>query len=167
MIIRPEELKDQHAVFAVNQSAFETPAEANLVDILRRDAHPIISLVAENGEAIVGHIMFSPASLTDHPDLNIMGLGPVAVVPAYQRKGFGSALITAGLEKCKALGFGAAIVLGHSAYYPRFGFIPSRRYGIRSEYDVPDDVFLVTELQPGYLQGATGIIKYHPAFNDV
>jgi len=167
MPIREEEPKDYPAVYAVNASAFETPAEANLVDILRREAHPIVSLVAEENGAIIGHILFSPVSLTDYPDLKIMGLGPVAVVPAYQRKGFGSALITAGLKKCIALGFGAAIVLGHSAYYPRFGFIPSLRYGIRSEYDVPDDVFLVTELQLGYLQGASGIIKYHPAFNDV
>jgi len=167
MIIRPEELNDQPAVFAVNQSAFETSAEANLVEVLRREVHPIISLVAQDGEAIVGHVMFSPVSLTGHPDLKIMGLGPVAVVPVYQRKGIGSALVTVGLEKCKALGFGAAIVLGHSAYYPRFGFTHSIQYGIRSEYDVPDDVFMAIELLPGYLQGAQGIIKYHPAFNDV
>jgi putative acetyltransferase len=167
MIIRPEEPKDYSAIHAVNESAFETSAESNLVEVLRREVHPIISLVAEDGEAIVGHAMFSPVSLTGHPDLKIMGLGPVAVIPTYQRKGFGSALVNAGLEKCKALGYGAAIVLGHADYYPRFGFIPSVRYGIRSEYDVPEDAFLVIELQPGYLQGAIGIIKYHPAFNGV
>jgi putative acetyltransferase len=167
MLIRSEEPKDYSAVHAVNESAFETPAEANLVDVLRREAFPIISLVSEDREAIVGHVMFSPVSLTGHPDIKIMGLGPVAVSPEHQHKGVGSALVTAGLEKCKALGFGAAIVLGHSTYYPRFGFIPSIRYGIRCEYDVPEDVFMVIELQPGFLQGATGIIKYHPAFNCV
>ena len=167
MIVRHEELKDYAAVHAVNVLAFETPAEANLVEALRRDAHPIVSLVAEDDEAIVGHVMFSPVSLTDHPDLKIMGLAPVAVVPAYQRKGIGSALVKAGLENCKALGFGAVIVLGHSAYYPRFGFIPSIRYGIHSEYDVPEAVFMAIELLPGYLQGAKGIIQYHTAFKDV
>ena len=152
---------------AVNASAFETPAEANLVDVLRREAHPVISLVAEDDGAIVGHIMFSPVSLSDLADLKIMGLGPMAVVPKHQRKGIGSALVRAGLEKCKEIAFGAVIVLGHSGYYPRFGFSPSVRYGIRCEYDVPEDVFMVTELQPGYLKNASGIIKYHPAFNDV
>ena len=167
MIIRPEESKDYSAIHAVNESAFDTPAEANLVDVLRVEAHPIISLVAQDGEAIVGHVMFSPASLTNHPDLKIMGLGPVAVLPHLQRKGIGTALINAGMDKCKELGYYAVIVLGHPSYYPRFGFIPSVRYGIRSEFDVPVDVFMLIEIIPGYLQGATGIIKYHPAFNDV
>lgn len=167
MYIREEESSNYSAIHAVNESAFETPAEANLVDILRREAHPIISLVAQAGEAIVGHVMFSPVSLTGYPDLKIMGLGPVAVLPSYQRKGIGSALITAGLEECKALGFGAVIVLGHSAYYPRFGFIPSLEYGILCEYDVPPEVFMVIELHPGYLQGAEGIIQYHAAFKGV
>jgi putative acetyltransferase len=167
MIIRSEESKDYSAIRAINESAFETPAEANLVDVLRAEAQPIISLVAQDGESIVGHVMFSPASLTDHPDLKIMGLGPVAVLPHLQRRGIGTALINAGICKCRELGFNAVIVLGHPAYYPRFGFIPSVRYGIQSEYDVPDDVFMLLELQPGYFQGATGVIKYHPAFSNV
>ncbi len=101
MIIRAEELKDQFAVYAVNQSAFETPAEADLVDILRKEAHPIVSLVAEENGAIIGHIMFSPVSLSGHSDLKIMGLGPMAVIPERQGEGTGSALVKAGLEKCR------------------------------------------------------------------
>jgi putative acetyltransferase len=167
MIIRPEELKDQDAVSAVNQAAFETPAEAKLVDILRREAYPIVSLVADEYGAIVGHIMFSQVSLTGHPDLNIMGLGPMAVIPEEQRKGIGSALVKAGLEKCKELGSGAVIVLGHPWYYPRFGFVPSINFSISSQYDVPPDVFMVVELQPGYFKDASGIIHYHAAFNGV
>jgi putative acetyltransferase len=167
MIIRPEEPADHLAIHAVNVSAFETPAEANLVEVLRKEANPVISLVAEQNSGIVGHIMFSPVSLSGNADLKIMGLGPMAVESEHQRKGIGSALVRAGLEKCKELGFGAVIVLGHSEYYPRFGFSPSVRYGISCEYDVPEDVFMVTELQPGYLKDASGIIRYHPAFNDV
>ncbi len=96
-----------------------------------------------------------------------MGLGPLSVIPERQGEGIGSALVMAGLEKCKELGYGAVIVLGHPGYYPRFGFMPSVNYGISSEYDVPPEVFMVLELQPGYLQNAPGIIQYHVAFNGV
>ena len=167
MLIRFEESKDHDAVHKVNAAAFESPAEANLVDILRKEASPIVSLVAEEEGAIAGHILFSPVTLSGNTALIIMGLGPMAVMPKYQKKGIGSALVKKGLEECKELGAGAVIVLGHPWFYPRFGFIPSLRYGFRSEYDVPEDVFMALELQPGYLQGAAGIIKYHPAFNRV
>ena len=167
MLIRDEEQKDWAAVHAVNASAFETPAEADLVDALREQAHPVVSLVAVEGGTIVGHIMFSPVSLSGHPDLKIMGLAPMAVVPEQQRKGIGSALVRAGLDRCKQLGFGAVVVLGHPEYYPRFGFSPSMRFGIKSEYEVPERVFMVFELLPGYLRDASGTIKYHAAFSNL
>jgi putative acetyltransferase len=167
MLIRTEEPGDYSKVHTVNAVAFETPAEANLVEVLRKEAHPYISLVAEEGEQILGHILFTPMVLPGHEELKIMGLAPVAVVPEYQREGIGAALIDAGLEKCKEMGFGAVIVLGHMGYYPRFGFTPAVRYGIRCEYEVPEEAFMVLELIPGYLKGAEGIIHYHPAFNDV
>jgi len=167
VLVRAEEQKHWAAVHAVNASAFETPGEANLVDALRKQAHPIVSLVAVDAEIVVGHIMFSPVSLSGHPDLDIMGLAPMAVAPECQRKGIGSALVRAGLDRCKQLGFGAVVVLGHSKYYPRFGFSPSTRFGIGCEYEVPEEVFMVLELLPGYLRGASGTIKYHAAFSNV
>jgi len=167
MLIRKEDPNDYAAVHAVNAAAFETQAEANLVDILRKDAQPIVSLVAEEEGVIMGHILFSPVLLSGFTDLKIMGLGPMAVAPKFQRKGVGSALIETGLELCKQLGHGAIIVLGHPGDYPRFGFRPSVLYDITCEYDVPEDVFMVIELQPGYLEGSSGVIKYHPAFNNV
>ena len=167
MLIRSEEQRDWAAVHAVNASAFETPAEANLVDDLREHATPLVSLVAEDNGAIVGHIMFSPVSLAGHPTLRIMGLAPMAVAPEHQRKGIGSALVRAGLEHCQQLGFGAVVVLGHPAYYPRFGFSSSARFGIGCEYDVPEDVFMVVELRAGFLHGASGTVAYHAAFSNV
>ena len=167
MLIRNEGPKDYKAVHAVNSAAFETPAEANLVEVIRHDARPIISLVAEKKGEIVGHILFSPVSLSGHADLKIMGLGPMAVAPAHQGLGIGSALVRAGLEMCKELGAGTVIVLGHPGYYPRFGFSPSAPFGIRCEYEVLEEAFMVLELQPGYLKNASGTIQYHAAFNDV
>jgi len=165
MLIRSEQEKDRTAVHAVNVSAFDTPLEANLADALRVRADPIVSLVAEDNGAILGHIIFSPVSLSGHPALRIMGLAPMAVAPVHQRKGIGSALVRAGLEQCKQLGFGAVVVLGHPAYYPRFGFTSSTRFGIGCEYDVPEEVFMVVELHAGFLRGRSGTIKYDAAFS--
>ena len=85
----------------------------------------------------------------------------MAVVPAHQRKRIGSALVRAGLDRCRQLGFDAVVVLGHPEYYPRFGFSPACKFGIDSEYDVPEEVFMVLELQSGALSGITGKVKYH------
>ncbi|MGE5172674.1 MAG: GNAT family N-acetyltransferase [Betaproteobacteria bacterium] len=165
--IRHERELDTAGVRAVNEAAFETATEAKLVVALREQARPVISLVADDEGVIVGHIMFSPVVLEGHPELKIMGLAPMAVLPERQRKGIGSALVRAGLEECKKLGFGAVVVLGHPEYYPRFGFLPSARFCIGCEYEVPEDAFMVKELYPGYLLGATGTIKYHAAFYTV
>lgn len=167
MRIRAERKDDLAAVRAVNLSAFETPSEADLVDILRKQEAPLVSLVAEENDTVVGHIMISPVSLTGHPTLKIMGLAPMAVTPEHQRKGIGSALVRAGLEQCRCLGFVAVVVLGHPEYYPRFGFSPSSRFGIDSEYDVPEDVFMAVELEPRALNGKAGRVKYHAAFSNL
>lgn len=164
MRIRIEKKSDLRFIREVNEAAFETPAEANLVDALREQAQPVISLLAEDGGEIVGHILFSPVMLAGHPELDIMGLAPMAVSPERQRQGIGSALVRAGLDECRNLGSGAVVVLGHSEYYPRFGFKPASTFGIACEYDVPAEVFMAMELRPGYLEGASGTIEYHAAF---
>ena len=164
MLIRAEEENDRSSVHAVNVSAFETPSEANLVDALREQVPHVVSLVAEDNGAIVGHIMFSPVSLSGHIDVKVMGLAPLAVSPEHQRQGIGSALVHAGIEQVRKLGFGAVVVLGHPEYYPRFGFSPSSRFGIDCEYEVPEEVFMAMELRPEALHGKNGKIKYHAAF---
>src|SRR5215510_9426273 len=164
MTIRPEQPEDMLAIREVNEAAFGTATEADLVDALREQAAPIISLVADEAQAIVGHILFSPVTLDAAADLRIMGLAPMAVAPARQRQGIGSALIREGLERCRRLGYQAVVVLGHADYYPRFGFTRASRFGIRCEYDVPDDVFMLLELEKGALKGKSGPVRYHPAF---
>ena len=167
MTIRSERASDIPGIRAVNLVAFETSAEADLVDLLREQAEPIVSLVADDGENIAGHILFSPVTLLTHPEVRIAGLAPMAVVPARQRHGIGSSLIHEGLTRCRRLGFGSVVVLGHAEYYPRFGFMPASRFGLGCEYEVPDDVFMVLELDKGILHDKAGTIRYHPAFASV
>lgn len=166
MRVRLEEAKEWAAVRTLHASTFPTTAEADLVDNLRQQASPLISLVAEQAEIIIGHILFSPVMLTGHPDLQLMGLAPMAVAPVHQRQGVGAALVREGLVRCKELGFGAVVVLGHPDYYPRFGFVPAAvNFGIHCEFAAPPEAFMVVELKEGYLHGKSGTIKYHQAFS--
>ena len=165
--IRTETTQDVAAVRRINELAFGQPLEANLVDALRKNAQPQISLVAMNGEDVVGHIFFSRVTLEpDQPHLSIMGLAPMGVLPDLQRHGIGSQLVRAGLTECDQLGCDAVVVLGHPEFYPRFGFIPASRKGLRCEYPVPDDVFMVLELKPNAIT-AEGLVKYRPEFSSV
>lgn len=165
MKIRAERPADHECIEAVVAAAFETDLEARLVEELRASASPLISLVAEDDAGILGHILFSPVTLSGHPALHLMGLAPMAVLPEAQHTGIGSALVHAGLSECRQLGCGAVVVLGHPDYYPRFGFHPAARCGISCEYDVPEEAFMLLELKPGCLSGVTGKISYHPAFS--
>jgi len=167
MQIRFETADDFDQIHRLNHSAFGTDAEADLVDALRRAAQPFISLVAEQDHTISGHIVFSAVTLSADPDVRIAGLAPMSVMPALQRRGIGSALVRAGLDECRRFGFVAVAVLGHREFYPRFGFSPASRCGISSTYDVPDDVFMMLELEPGALRGKRGVIQYHAAFSGV
>lgn len=167
MDIRYESDGDKDGIRKVNQAAFETAAEASLVDLLREKSRDIISLVAEKDGKIIGHILFSPVKLAAHPDLMLAGLAPMSVLPEWQNQGIGSDLVRKGLEECRQHHYGAVVVLGHPHYYPRFGFLPSTRFGIKSEYDVPEEVFMILELEPGYLENAEGIIKYHEVFSEI
>lgn len=166
-IIRRERPEDRTGIRHVNLAAFDGVAEADLVDALRQQASPIVSLVAVENQTVVGHILFSPVTLLPYPDLPIMGLAPMAVLPPRQRLGIGSALVRAGLEECRRLGAVAVVVLGHAGYYPRFGFVPASSMGLTSEYDVPDDVFMALDLKGGALRQKSGTIRYHPAFATV
>ena len=70
-----------------------------------------------------------------------------------QNKGIGSLLVKAGIQQCISEGYDVIVVLGHPNYYPKFGFVPSVNYGIKSEYEVPEDVFMVLELKESALKG--------------
>jgi putative acetyltransferase len=163
--IRLEAKADRSALRALNEAAFGTSAEADLLDALRSKSIDCISLVAHSGAALIGHILFSPVALAEYPEVRLMGLGPMAVAPQQQRQGIGTALVREGLIRCKRLGVRAVVVVGHPEYYPRFGFVPASRYSIRSEYDVPDAAFMAIELEAGALDGLAGLIRYDEAFS--
>lgn len=166
MIIRVETPDDHESVHRVNELAFPTPGEADLVDALRKTVHPYISLVAIDEDQVVGHILFSPVSIESATDsFTAMGLAPMAVLAEHQRRGIGTLLVREGLQQCRRIGHDVVVVLGHSEYYPRFGFVRASSKGLRSEYDVADEVFMVAELTTGALKGRTGLVKYHPEFN--
>ena len=165
LTIRPERSADVAAIRAVNERAFGQPDEAALVDAVRARGERRISLVAVDGARLVGHILFTPVTIGEPDQVHeAAGLAPLAVDPDHQRRGIGSRLVARGLDRCRECGYRIAVVLGHPAYYPRFGFVPARRHGIRFELDVPDDVFMVIELEPGALDGCTGVARYAPEF---
>ena len=165
--LREETKSDIHEIYVINCSAFETKAEAELVNAIREQVPNALSLVACDGNQVVGHILFSPMSMEGGEAKLIYGLAPMAVSPAYQNQGIGSKLVQAGLEKCKQRGVAAVFVLGHPNYYPKFGFVPASRYEIQSEYGVPDEVFMALELELGSLTKAHGVAKYHKVFDSI
>jgi putative acetyltransferase len=164
MRIRREEKKDVEGIRAVNVAAFGSTTEAHIVDALRGD--DVLSLVAEEGDAVVGHIMFSPVQITEGGDLRAVALAPMAVAPEYQRRGIGSALARAGLAECRSLGIHAVFVVGHPTYYPRFGFRLASIAGFACEFEVDDEAFMVAELVPNALAGRSGTVHFHQAFTE-
>ncbi len=166
--IRLEQPEDLAHIHLVNQQAFTQEAEALLVDKLRARGKAVFSLVAFAGPRLVGHVLFSPVHHASHPEaIHALGLGPMAVLPEFQKRGIGTLLVEAGLAECRKAQYDFVVVLGHPEYYPRFGFVPASRYGIKCEYPVPDEVFMLIELRAGALQGRHGIVKYEPEFDEV
>ena len=160
IVVRDEAPADAAAVRDVVTRAFEQPAEAKIVDALRAAGKADVALVAECDGRVVGHVLFSPVTLAGAPAAS--GLAPLAVAPELQRRGVGTALVRAGLARCRAAGHAFVVVLGSPAYYGRFGFVPADRYRLACEYDVPPGVFQVIELAPDALVGCSGLVRYAP-----
>lgn len=165
--IRPERPDDVAVIRQVTHRAFGSPGEADLVDRLRAADKMVVSLVAERDGQVVGHVLFSPVTVTIAPPAwRAVGLAPVSVLPEFQREGIGSALIRAGLEACRQAGYDAAVVLGHVDYYPRFGFARALDRGLDNEYGATD-AFMVLELRSGALNHVRGLVSYASEFREV
>ncbi|MFG2292654.1 GNAT family N-acetyltransferase [Streptomyces sp. NPDC048603] len=160
---RPETPADTGAVRAVNLAAFGTPLEADLVDALRTDPSwlPGLSFVAEGPDGTVAaHALLTRCTVDGVPAL---ALAPVAADPAVQRSGAGSAVVRALLEAARERGEALVLVLGHPEYYPRFGFVPASRYGIRAPFEVPDEALMALVLD-GSAAVPAGTIAYPAPF---
>lgn len=162
--LRTEHGGDQPAIAHVNQAAFGQDDESRIVQAIREAGHANISLVASIGSQIVGHILFTRIAVECALPPRVMGLGPMAVLPKWQRHGVGSSLVREGLARCAQSGCDAVVVVGHPRFYPRFGFRPASTYGLRCEYPVADDVFMAVELVPGALANCRGLVRYLPEF---
>jgi putative acetyltransferase len=101
------------------------------------------------------------------PAPDAIGLAPLSVLPSHQRRGIGASLIRLGLEACRNAGHEIAVVLGHPGYYPCFGFQPAHLFGIRCEFEVPEETFMVMPLCEEARRGFGGVVRYLPEFRDV
>lgn len=163
--IRPERSGDIAIIHQIVAQAFGGAAEADLVDVLRRNGKATLSLVAEDNGRVVGHILFSPVVIdAGEKQLQGLGLAPLAVSPERQNEGIGSLLTEHGLKRCREMQTTFVVVLGHPDYYPRFGFVPASRFGVSSEYNVRDEAFMILEMREGALADAAGVARYQPEF---
>jgi putative acetyltransferase len=167
MITQPEKPDDIPAIFELNVAAFGQDTEARLVDALRAAGAVLFSLVAEVNEEIVGHILFSMVTVQENPDdKKVCRLAPLAVKLEFEKQGVGSALVKAGFSTCFSAGLDAVVVLGSHDCYPRFGFFPAHQCGLKCEYPAPLEDFMVINLTPNGLSHCSGLVKYHPLFNE-
>jgi len=162
--IRPETAADHAAIHEVNRLAFGQDAEAKLVDSLRDGGYVRLSLVAEFGGQIVGHILFSLLPIiTEIGVVEALALAPMAVLPTHQRQGIGTKLVEEGLRLCRQAGHKIVVVLGHPAFYPRFRFSSSLAVPLTSPFG-GGDAWMAVELVPGAMAGVAGRVEYPPPF---
>jgi putative acetyltransferase len=162
--IRAEQAGDADAIRRVIERAFKGRAEAGLVDKLRAHGRFAISLVAAIGSTIAGHVLLTEVTLDGGNAPRGAGLAPLAVRPAFQRRGIGAALMRAALDAARGAGFGYVVLLGDPAYYERFGFRAAATFGLACEFDAPAEAFMAIELAPGALAGVSGTVHYAPEF---
>lgn len=163
--IHQEQQHDRKAVWKLNRISFGSETEANLVNDLRTDGFVSVSHVAECDGRIVGHILFSRLQImTAVEAVEAVSLAPMCVHPDFQRQGIGSQLVNAGLEACRKQGHKVVVVLGHSDFYPRFGFSAELAKRLESPFG-GGDVWMALELVPGSLDGIKGRVEYPPPFD--
>jgi putative acetyltransferase len=164
--VRPETQEDVRAIDVVHISAFGGEAEARLVSALRAstDYNRELSLVAELGGRIVGHVLLTRVPLRKGGrEKHLLALGPMSVVPSQSHRGIGSELIEASKRLAREKGYGSIVVLGHPEFYKRFGFVPAKDRQVTCNLPAPEDALTVLEVEPGNLEGG-GHVEYPEPF---
>ena len=169
MKIRQEQRSDHKEVYEINKQAFNQENESKLIEKIREGENfvPELSLVAELNGEIVGHILFSKIKIIGEDEYESLALAPMAVAPEHQKQGIGGALVKTGLETAKNLGFESVILVGHSDYYPRFGFKRASIWGIKCPFEVPDEAFMAIELVEDSLKNKKGYVQFPKEFMEV
>lgn len=167
LIIRQENKNDYEEVYNVIKTAFETAEhsdgnEQDLVVALRKSDNfiPELSLVAVIDNKIVGYILFTKIKIGKQEEL---ALAPLGVLPEYQKQGIGRTLIQEGNKKAKELGYHYSVVLGSDKYYPKFGYVSAKEYGIVAPFDVPDENFMAIKLNDTDIE-IKGIVQHAKEF---
>lgn len=171
VLIRQSEETDLMQILQIHRAAFGRDAESNLVKGLLSSSKKIreLSLVAcrdDEPEVPLGHILLSSVRLTDSTSERVLALAPLAVLPAVQRTGIGSALIEASSDRANELGYSAIVVLGDGNYYGRFGFEVSCDFGIFPPFEVEKENFRLKTLA-SFDKTLKGIVIYPEIFNSV
>ncbi len=166
MNIRREAPGDAPAIRMIHEQAFGGTYESGVVEGLRIADRVTLSLVAENDDRVVGHVIFSPIKFEQYPnESRWAALGPIGVLPENQGLGIGSQLLMRGLEGCRDVGINGVVLLGSPIYYSRFGFVRASDHGLTSEFgDGP--AFQAIELRTGALADIGGKVIYAPEFNE-
>ncbi len=171
MDIRPEQPGDIDAIRAVIDAAFAPKThESRIVDRLRGSDRwiPDLSLVAVDEDGVVvGHCVTSIGDLIGDDDVirPILALGPIAVTPERQGEGVGGALLAASAERATAAGWPIIVLLGHSDYYPRYGYERASPLGLVAPGDVPDPAWMALRL-PAWSADLRGRMRFAPAFDE-
>lgn len=152
---------DASAIRALNDAAFGKADESALIEQLRADGDMLFELVEDANDGVLGHIAFSRLRLHGPSLIEAAALAPMSVRPDRQNSGVGGALIRAGLAECRRRNLAAVIVLGHPAYYPRFGFTAEAARTLHAPFSGP--AFMALELADGALSSER-TAEYAPAF---
>lgn len=170
--IRKETPEDYDQVHTIIQAAFKHEPHSDhtehlLVDRLRKSGAfiPELSLVAECNGKVVGHILLTKIKINnDDASFESLALAPISVVPIEQGKGIGGKLINEAHSVAKNLGYSSVILLGHEAYYPKFGYQTASSFGITLPFEVPDENVMAIELSARALDNVSGTVEYAKEF---